>query len=91
MIASPSTLHALVLAAGKGTRMRSSRPKVLHEIANRPLYGWALAALEALKPTQRTLIVGPDWPSSIQLPSGVKQLTQQERKGTGHALSLIHI
>lgn len=88
MTASPSTLHALVLAAGKGTRMRSSRPKALHEIANRPLYGWALVALEALKPSHRTLIVGPDWPSSIQLPSRVKQLTQQERKGTGHALRL---
>ncbi|HSM51593.1 MAG TPA: NTP transferase domain-containing protein, partial [Thermoanaerobaculia bacterium] len=35
--------HAVVLAAGKGTRMRSARPKVLHEAGGRPLLGWVLA------------------------------------------------
>ncbi|MBV1887197.1 MAG: NTP transferase domain-containing protein, partial [Parvibaculaceae bacterium] len=39
------SMNVVVLAAGKGTRMKSSIPKVLHEIANRPLLGHVLTAL----------------------------------------------
>jgi bifunctional UDP-N-acetylglucosamine pyrophosphorylase/glucosamine-1-phosphate N-acetyltransferase len=38
---------AVVLAAGKGTRMRSARPKVLHEVAGRPMLAWVLDAARA--------------------------------------------
>ena len=44
-------LGVVVLAAGLGTRMRSARPKVLHEIAGRPLIGWVLSALADVDPT----------------------------------------
>ena len=41
---------AIILAAGKGTRMRSNLPKVLHAVANRPMIGHVLAALAPWRP-----------------------------------------
>src|SRR5690349_3488135 len=46
-----SSLAAIVLAAGEGSRMQSARPKILHEIANRPMIGHVLAAVAPLGPT----------------------------------------
>ena len=43
-------LAVVVLAAGKGTRMKSPLPKVLHPLANKPMIGHALDAVAALKP-----------------------------------------
>ncbi len=48
---------ALVLAAGEGTRMKSSTPKVLHEVAGRSLLGHAVAAVSALDPQHLVLVV----------------------------------
>jgi len=39
--------RAIVLAAGKGTRMKSARPKVLHELCGRPMLWWVLEALRS--------------------------------------------
>ncbi|MGE0702585.1 MAG: NTP transferase domain-containing protein, partial [Vicinamibacterales bacterium] len=44
-------LHIVVLAAGKGTRMRSALPKVLHRIAGRPMLDYVLDTASALEPT----------------------------------------
>ncbi|HKA16159.1 MAG TPA: NTP transferase domain-containing protein, partial [Myxococcota bacterium] len=49
-------LAALILAAGKGTRLNSRRPKVLHEVGGRPMLGFALEAVQALG-AQRCLVV----------------------------------
>ena len=46
--ASPHEYGALILAAGKGTRMRSRKPKVLHSLLGEPLLGHVAAALEPL-------------------------------------------
>ena len=46
---SEEKILALILAAGKGTRMKSSKPKVLHEIFGVPLIGWVLKALGDIK------------------------------------------
>ena len=43
-----SDLHIVVLAAGKGTRMKSARPKVLHRVAGTPMIDYVLAAASAL-------------------------------------------
>lgn len=51
-------LAALVLAAGKGTRMRSRLPKVLHPLAGRPMLEHALAAVEGLSPTAEAAAPG---------------------------------
>ena len=55
-----SSLAVLVLAAGDGTRMKSARPKVLHEIACRPMLGHVLAAVVALQPERMLVVIGKD-------------------------------
>ena len=54
------TCLAIVLAAGEGTRMRSARPKVLHEVAGRSLLAHVLAAVRAAGGTAAAVVVGPD-------------------------------
>jgi bifunctional UDP-N-acetylglucosamine pyrophosphorylase / glucosamine-1-phosphate N-acetyltransferase len=51
-------LAAVVLAAGRGVRMRTTLPKTLHEVAGRPLLEHVLAALEPLAPARRVVVVG---------------------------------
>ncbi len=50
----------IVLAAGLGTRMKSSLPKVLHKAANRSLLGHAISAANSLKPSRVVVVHGPD-------------------------------
>ena len=52
------SIKAIVLAAGKGTRMKSDKPKVLHEIFNRPLVSWVLDACEKIDSFENIVIVG---------------------------------
>jgi bifunctional UDP-N-acetylglucosamine pyrophosphorylase/glucosamine-1-phosphate N-acetyltransferase len=69
-------LACVVLAAGKGTRMKSDLPKVLHPIAGWPMVRHVLAACEALGPERLAVVVGPGmesvsravapWPSAVQ-------------------------
>ncbi len=75
---------AIILAAGLGTRMRSSRPKVLHPLGGRPMIGHLLAACEA-RFGRIVVVVGPDMPAleAAVAPHGVA--VQRERLGTGHA------
>ena len=53
-----SDIHLVVLAAGKGTRMKSGLPKVLHEAAGLPLIEYALRAGDSLGPASTTVVVG---------------------------------
>ena len=55
---SSRTLATLILAAGKGTRMKSQRPKVLHDVCGRPMLAFPLAAAEALTPRHLLVVVG---------------------------------
>src|SRR5690349_1520209 len=84
------TCLAIVLAAGEGTRMKSARPKVLHEVAGRSLLGHALAAVTAAGADALAVVIGPDRPD---VAAEVKKhaphaaiFVQNERKGTAHAL-----
>ncbi len=79
-------VRAIVLAAGVGKRMKSPLPKVLHEIAGRPLVGWVLSALEKIDPTDTTVVVGTGSDLvEASLPQHVTAILQQEQLGTGHA------
>lgn len=75
---------AIILAAGLGTRMRSTRPKVMHPLAGRPMIRHLLSACEA-RFGRIVVVVGPDMPELERTvaPHGVA--VQRERLGTGHA------
>ena len=90
---SPPT-YAVVLAAGKGTRMRSNRAKVLHTLCGVPMVNYAIAALRSLGP-ERTLVVVGHQAEEVRavLPPDSEPVLQEEQLGTGHAVrvALEHI
>ncbi len=83
------TCLAIVLAAGEGTRMRSTLPKVLHEIAGRPMVGHVVAAARAAGATRVAAVVGPSMEkvATVARAAGADEtFVQAERLGTGHAV-----
>lgn len=88
-------LSTLILAAGEGTRMRSSTPKVLHPIAGRPLVEHAVRAAAGLDPAHLVVVIGHgreavgDRIADVAKDLGreVGTAVQAEQKGTGHAVS----
>ena len=75
---------AIILAAGLGTRMRSTRPKVMHALAGRPMIRHLLAACEA-RFGRVVVVVGPDMPDLEAAVAPHDVAVQRERLGTGHA------
>ncbi|HVB57386.1 MAG TPA: bifunctional UDP-N-acetylglucosamine diphosphorylase/glucosamine-1-phosphate N-acetyltransferase GlmU [Candidatus Acidoferrales bacterium] len=80
----------VILAAGKGTRMRSDRAKVLHRAGGRPLIEHVVRACQSLKPAQLLAIVGhqADEVGAVVTELGAETLLQQPLRGTGHALQV---
>ena len=83
---------AIILAAGEGTRMKSARPKVLHQIAGRSLIGHVLAATSSLQPRETIVVVGAGRERVTQhiaeLDPTIKTAFQEVRGGTGHAVRI---
>ena len=77
---------AVVLAAGLGTRMKSTRPKVMHPLAGRPMIGHLLATLADVGFAKVVVVVGPDTPSVAAAVAPHPTVIQAERLGTGHAV-----
>jgi bifunctional UDP-N-acetylglucosamine pyrophosphorylase / glucosamine-1-phosphate N-acetyltransferase len=83
-------LAVVVLAAGQGTRMRSDRAKVLHELAGRPLLGHPVALAEALRPEELVVVIGRDAEQVEAAFAGrARFVVQQELRGTGHAVQQV--
>ena len=81
------SVRAVVLAAGRGTRMRSDRPKVLFEVAGRPLVVWVVDAVIAAGVDDVTVVVGHGGEAVAEiLPEGVRIAVQEPQLGTGHAV-----
>jgi bifunctional UDP-N-acetylglucosamine pyrophosphorylase/glucosamine-1-phosphate N-acetyltransferase len=83
-------VHIVVLAAGKGTRMKSAVPKVLHRAAGIPLIEHVLRSAEALGPASIILIVGHGADAVMQAMGkrpGLEFAVQEPQLGTGHALA----
>src|SRR5688500_7976823 len=84
-----SDIHVVILAAGKGTRMRSELPKVLHRVAGQPLIDRVLDTATALNPATTTIVVGHG-ASQVQAHVGshpdLHFVLQEPQLGTGHAL-----
>jgi len=84
-----------VLAAGRGTRMKSDLPKVLHQMGGRSLAEWVLSSVADLEPVRRLIIVGyraelvTDALTKVQVNQSLPPLEfveQTEQLGTGHAV-----
>ncbi|MEO3470639.1 bifunctional UDP-N-acetylglucosamine diphosphorylase/glucosamine-1-phosphate N-acetyltransferase GlmU [Roseomonas sp. CAU 1739] len=75
---------AIILAAGLGTRMRSTRPKVMHPLAGRPMIRHLLAACQP-RFGRIVVVVGPDMPELEAAVAPHDVAVQRERLGTGHA------
>jgi len=82
-------LAVLVLAAGKGTRMKSRRTKVLHEICGRPMLAYPLAAAAELGAEKLVVVIGRDADQVEAAFAGRAQfVVQAEQRGTGHAVQV---
>ena len=82
-------LRVVILAAGKGTRMNSDLPKVLHKLQSKPLIDYVIDESELLNPKEIILVVGFKKESVIkhtQSRINLKYTTQIEQLGTGHAV-----
>jgi bifunctional UDP-N-acetylglucosamine pyrophosphorylase/glucosamine-1-phosphate N-acetyltransferase len=84
-----SQLHIVILAAGKGTRMKSARPKVLHHVAGLPMIDHVLATARSLGPRSMTVVVGHEAAAvqtALQGHTDVSFVVQEPQLGTAHAL-----
>ena len=82
-------LHVVILAAGKGTRMRSALPKVLHRAGGLPLIEWVVRLARSLAPRSITLVLGhgaDEVRARFSQASDVQFVVQEPQLGTGHAL-----
>ncbi len=80
-------LAVVILAAGLGTRMKSDRPKVLHEVCGRPMLAYVIDAALSVSPERVVVVAGPDQDAIAEiLPVGCERAVQQERRGTGDAV-----
>jgi len=81
-------LEVIILAAGQGTRMKSSLPKVLHKVAGRPLLEHVVLAAQVLEPSAIHIVVGhgaEQVQKTLQAYS-LQWVLQEEQLGTGHAV-----
>ncbi|MFZ0938107.1 MAG: bifunctional UDP-N-acetylglucosamine diphosphorylase/glucosamine-1-phosphate N-acetyltransferase GlmU, partial [Candidatus Sulfotelmatobacter sp.] len=87
--ASVPRVAVAIMAAGKGTRLKSAHPKVLHEVGGKPLLAHVIAAATAVVPSADVFaIIGheADRVRAAVAHTGVNFVLQSEQRGTGHAL-----
>jgi bifunctional UDP-N-acetylglucosamine pyrophosphorylase/glucosamine-1-phosphate N-acetyltransferase len=85
--APPAT--AVILAAGKGTRMKCDHPKVLHTAAGRSLLDWVLDAVSQSGIGKTAVVLGHQSESvAAGLDGGIEQVVQEPQNGTGHAVAV---
>ena len=80
-------LACIVMAGGKGTRMRSATPKVLHPIWGRSLLGWVIAAVREAGADRIVVVVPPDAAAAVAAAAdGATTVVQPDQLGTGDAV-----
>ncbi|HHX11074.1 MAG TPA: bifunctional UDP-N-acetylglucosamine diphosphorylase/glucosamine-1-phosphate N-acetyltransferase GlmU [Firmicutes bacterium] len=91
-------ISVVILAAGEGTRMKSSTPKVLFPICGRPMVDYVLDAASSVKPEAIVVVVGyqgeevanrisEGWAKGSPMSGKIRFAWQHERRGTGHAVA----
>src|SRR5207237_5662904 len=86
---SPQRVAIAIMAAGKGTRLKSKHPKVLHEVGGKPLLAHVIAAATRVVPPKDIYaIIGheADRVREAVASTGVNFVLQAEQRGTGHAI-----
>jgi len=84
------SVTVVVLAAGKGVRMNSRIPKVLHPVAGRPMLLWSMAAARELDPERTLVVTNPSQDGVRAALNGEGQtVSQSQQLGTGHALAQV--
>lgn len=82
-----SALAIVILAAGKGSRMKSNMPKVLHKVAGLPMLGHVIKTAEALSPQKIVIVAAPDHVETFRPYTGAHEIVVQDQQlGTGHAV-----
>jgi len=82
-----SDTTVIILAAGQGTRMKSRRAKVLHELCGVPMLGHVLRSAKALSPSRLLVVVGKDAGEvEARFAGEAEFVLQAEQRGTGHAV-----
>ena len=76
----------LIMAAGRGTRMRSELPKVLHPVCGKPMVEWVIDAARAAGAERAVVVTRPGDGVAEGLPEGVEVAEQTEGEGTGAAV-----
>ena len=79
-------IAAIILAAGRGTRMKSEIPKVLHRLHSRPILSFILKALDAVKPEKEILVLGYKDKVVRKAFDGLDTVIQKELLGSGDAV-----
>jgi bifunctional UDP-N-acetylglucosamine pyrophosphorylase/glucosamine-1-phosphate N-acetyltransferase len=85
---SKNQLSIVILAAGQGTRMKSTKPKVMHELAGLPMIKWLIGTAEKLSPQKIIVVAGPNMPELQQAAKPHASVIQQTRDGTAGALRM---
>jgi bifunctional UDP-N-acetylglucosamine pyrophosphorylase / glucosamine-1-phosphate N-acetyltransferase len=88
-VESNSKLAVVVMAAGKGTRLKSRRPKVLHEIGGKTLLSHVIAASSRIVPPADIYAIVGHQAEQVKAAvdaSGIRFIEQTEQRGTGHAI-----
>src|SRR5438128_4996618 len=86
---SPQRVAIAIMAAGKGTRLKSKHPKVLHEVGGKPVLAHVIASASKVVPSQDVYaIIGheADQVRKAVSHTGIKFVLQAQQRGTGHAL-----
>ncbi len=82
------TLDVVILAAGKGSRMKSEKAKVLHLLGEKPLIAHVVDVAKSLNPQNLAVVVGHQSEEVTKaLPDGISLVNQEKQLGTGHAVS----
>ena len=82
-----SARAGIILAAGQGTRMKSARPKVMHEVAGLPILGHVIAAVRGAGVERIVVVIAPDAQEVRDFATslGAESIVQDKQLGTGHA------
>lgn len=82
-----SAIAAVVLAAGAGTRMKSAKPKVMHEVGGRPMISHLLGTVGTLDPEKIVVVTSPNMETVQKEVAPAEIAIQKEALGTGHAVA----